>query len=347
MAGNGNREKDPKKIVIFGLVLTLELLAKEGETELGEEERIARLKARLKEVFVPLVGEDKIKDVAVIPKDRNGDPLAFVEFVDEASATAAIAAVHGKQFPELGPNELGVELANKPAPRPERPERKPADAVEIARALKADKAFIACVKGEKGEDGKKGTKGEPGSIGPQGLKGDKGDPGKDGAPGTKGIQGEKGLQGLPGEKGDPGAPGQDAPKAAWILCLVLGITALVIVLGHAYCGGPQGGEQGIQGQIGPQGLPGPEGPVGPQGEQGIQGEPGPAGPPAAAAAEPTADNSAAPPPPPPAPSAEAGQRLDQVDRDLAEMRLDMRRHFCAGTRPHDAARCRMLGGPVR
>jgi hypothetical protein len=204
MAENGNREKDLRKVILFGLV------------QAGTEEELAKA---IKAVFGPAVGGDDKVVGTTIRKDRADKPYAFVEFVDEASAAMALG-LSGKKFPELGDAELKVEYANKPQPRAEPPKKGDPGA-----------------KGEKGDPGAKGEKGDPGA------KGDKGDPGTPGAKGEKGDPGKAGPPGVPGKDGANGKDGDPAPKAAWILTLLVAIAALVVVLGHAFCGSAAGEDQ--------------------------------------------------------------------------------------------------------
>ena len=199
------REKEPRKVIVFGLTFAVVLAEGENMDALSDDELKARLKKPLREIFSPAVGgDDKIVKIDVNrDKSRERHPYSFVEFTDEASAAAAIAAVSGKKFPELGGNEIKVEMANKP----KTPEPKP-------------------VKGERGDRGEKGDPGAKGEKGDPGAKGEKGDPG------AKGIQG---LPGEKGEKGDPGRPGTPAAKRPLVLALIVALLALALVIVHWTC----------------------------------------------------------------------------------------------------------------
>jgi hypothetical protein len=217
------REKEPRKVIVFGLTFAVVLAEGENMDALSDDELKARLKKPLREIFSPAVGgDDKIVKIDVNrDKSRERHPYSFVEFTDEASAAAAIAAVSGKKFPELGGNEIKVEMANKP----KTPEPKPVKGERGDRGEKGDPG----AKGEKGDPGAKGEKGDPGAKGIQGLPGEKGEKGDPGAKGIQGLPGEK------GEKGDPGRPGTPAAKRPLVLALIVALLALALVIVHWTC----------------------------------------------------------------------------------------------------------------
>ena len=160
--GTTGSEKDPRKIVVFGL--------KPDVTEDG-----------IKAVFGPAVGGDDSVVSVNIRKDRRGQAISFVEFTDEASAALA-QALSGQRFESLAEGELKVELADK---QPPRAKAAVVGAAEVAARLKGDEAFLAGLKGEKGDAGPAGP------AGPQGEKGEKGDRGECGAPGAPGAPAPK------------------------------------------------------------------------------------------------------------------------------------------------------------
>ncbi|MFA5129157.1 MAG: hypothetical protein WC445_04360 [Patescibacteria group bacterium] len=260
---------DPRAVGVWGL-------KSEFVAAHEDEAKKAEIEAMIKAIFAPLVGgEDKIENVA-LRIDGKKNPYAKIWFADEVSATMALV-LNDEKVEELTEGELRVQLAEKAPPKGGRkagvdPEKLAAD---VATKLSSDNSFIAKVTGRPGKDGKspelpsiisaltanptftaaaKGPKGDPGKDG------QKGDPGPKGSAGADGGVGPQGPAGPKGDKGDAGRP---APKAAWILNVLLSLTALIIILGHAFCGSDGGqGPAGIQGPIGPQGPQGPEGAMG-------------------------------------------------------------------------------------
>jgi hypothetical protein len=317
-------KRDPKKAFIWGL-----------KGEVTED--------LLRKVMEPAAKGDQIVSVAIVPDKApkfKGKMMAFIACQDEATAAAIIDLLKGEKMPEIAEGEVGAALAydNRKPERTPRPRLTGDEVNDIVAALDHNPHFVEKCRGKPGERGEKGEKGERGEKGEKGEKGERGE---------KGDPGQRGNPGTPGAKGDPGTDGKDAPKAAWILCLILATLALLIVLGHAYCGSQDTqGEQGIQGQVGPRGQQGLEGPAGPQGpkgdsapvtavEEAVSAKPEPA-----PAPEPTA---VAPAPEPTVPHAVGAivvrDRFDRVEVRLDQVEQKLHEHFCDGSGPRDQERC--------
>lgn len=357
-------KRDPKKVFFGGL-----------KGEVTED--------LLRKVMEPAAKAEAIISVTIVADQKYpGKKLGFVECKDEATAASIIDLLNGEKISEIAEGEISASLAfdreppeRTPRPRLTRAEvddiaatlfanprfvekckgrpGDPGKAADVAAVLKADPAFVAAARGK---DGVAPTKGEVAAT----LKAD-----DDFKVSVKGANGKAGKDGVTPTKGEVaaalkaddvfvvsvtganGKPGKDAPKAAWILCLILATLALLIVLGHAYCGsqGTQG-ERGIQGQIGPRGQQGLEGPAGPQGpkgdpapvtavEEAVSAEPEPA-----PAPEPAA---VAPAPEPTAPHAVGAivvrGHFDRVEVRLHRVEQELHNHFCSGSGPRDQERC--------
>ncbi len=228
--------------------------------------------------------------VAPAPPKIVGDPevrgqlgrkFAFVAFEDELAAQAAKDALDGKDIPELSGRPLQPDFAFAEERRREPRPMMSADEIisRVTARVVADTAFQAKVRGKDGPTAKEVAA----AVRPDvvvDLKADpafqnavKGKPGKDGsAPTTKEVAAIlKGDDAFKLEVAGPrGAAGKNAPKAAWVLPMILVVLTFGIMLVHAAVSG--GGRQGPQGVAGPMGPEGPRGLAGPTGPQGLDGD---------------------------------------------------------------------------